>query len=45
MQLYYSDKFGMAETVDPAHEIGEYVIITDRNQLLSITREQAKKIK
>ena len=29
MQLYYSDKFGMAETVDPAHEIGEYVIITE----------------
>lgn len=35
----------MAETLDPAHEIGEYVIITDRNQLLSITREQGKKIK
>ena len=35
----------MTETLDPAHEIGEYLTITDKNQLLSITREQAKKIK
>ena len=35
----------MTETVDPTHEIGEYLTITDKNQLLSITREQAKKIK
>jgi hypothetical protein len=35
----------MEKTVDPAHEIGENVTITDRSQLLSITTEQAKKIK
>ena len=35
----------MTEILDPAHEIGEYLTITDKNQLLSITREQAKKIK
>jgi hypothetical protein len=29
----------------PAHEIGENLTITDRSQLLSITPEQAKKIK
>ena len=37
--------FGMEKTIDPAHEIGESVTITDRAQLLSITPEQAKKIK
>ena len=37
--------FGMEKTVDPAHEIGENVTITERSQLLSITPEQAKKIK
>ena len=37
--------FGMEKTMDPAHEIGEIVTITDRSQLLSITPEQAKKIK
>ena len=31
--------------MDPAHEIGENLTITDRSQLLSITPEQAKKIK
>ena len=31
--------------VEPAHEIGENVTITERSQLLSITPEQAKKIK
>lgn len=35
----------MEKTIDPAQEIGEYVTITERNQLLSITSEQAKKIK
>ena len=35
----------MKKTIDPAHEIGENVTITDRSQLLSITPEQAKKIK
>ena len=35
----------MEKTIDPAHEIGENVTITDRSQLLSITPEQAKKIK
>ena len=35
----------MEKTVDPAHDIGENVTITDRSQLLSITPEQAKKIK
>ena len=38
-------KYGMEKTIDPAHEIGENVTITDRSQLLSITPEQAKKIK
>ena len=37
--------FGMEKTVDPAHEIGESLTITERSQLLSITPEQAKKIK
>ena len=40
-----SGAYGMEKTVDPAHEIGENVTITDRSQLLSITPEQAKKIK
>ena len=31
--------------INPAQEIGENVIITERRQLLSITQEQAKKIK
>ena len=31
--------------LDPAHENGENVTITERSQLLSITPEQAKKIK
>ena len=35
----------MEKTEDPAHEIGENVTITERSQLLSITPEQAKKIK
>ena len=35
----------MEKTVDPAHEIGESLTITERSQLLSITPEQAKKIK
>ena len=35
----------MKKTIDPAHEIGESVTITDRSQLLSITPEQAKKIR
>ena len=35
----------MEKTVDPAHEIGESLTVTDRSQLLSITREQSKKIK
>ena len=35
----------MEKTVDPAHEIGENVTITERSQLLSITPKQAKKIK
>ena len=35
----------MEKTIDPAHEIGENVTITERSQLLSITPEQAKKIK
>jgi len=35
----------MEKTVDPVNEIGENVTIADRNQLLSITKEQAKKIK
>ena len=35
----------MKKTIDPAHEIGENLTITDRSQLLSITPEQAKKIK
>ena len=40
-----SGAFGMEKAIDPAHEIGESVTITDRAQLLSITPEQAKKIK
>ena len=40
-----SGAFGMEKTVDPAHEIGEKVTITERSQLLSITPEQAKKIR
>ena len=40
-----SGAFCMEKTVDPAHEIGENVTITERSQLLSITPEQAKKIK
>ena len=40
-----SGAFGMEKTVDPAHQIGENITITDRSQLLSITPEQAKKIK
>ena len=40
-----SGAFGMEKTVDPAHEIGENVTITERSQLLSITSESAKKIK
>ena len=35
----------MEKTIDSSHEIGENVMITDRNQLLTITPEQAKKIK
>ena len=35
----------MEKTIDPAHEIEESVTITDRSQLLSITPEQAKKIR
>ncbi len=35
----------MKKTIDPAYEIGESVTITDRSQLLSITPEQAKKIR
>ena len=35
----------MEKTIDPALEIGESLTITDRSQLLSITSEQAKKIK
>ena len=35
----------MEKTIDPAHEIGESLTITERSQLLSITPEQAKKIK
>ena len=35
----------MEKTIDPAHEIGENVTITERSQLMSITPEQAKKIK
>ena len=35
----------MEKTIEPAHEIGESLTITDRSQLLSITPEQAKKIK
>ena len=35
----------MKKTIDPAHEIGENVTITERSQLMSITPEQAKKIK
>ena len=35
----------MKKTVGPAHEIGENVTITERSQLMSITPEQAKKIK
>ena len=31
--------------INPAQEIGENVIITERRQLLSITQEQSKKIK
>ena len=40
-----SGTYGMEKTVDPAQEIGQNVMITDRSQLLSITPEQAKKIK
>ena len=35
----------MEKTIDPAHEIGESLTITDPSQWLSITPEQAKKIK
>ena len=35
----------MEKAIAPEHEIGESVTITDRNQLLTITPEQAKKIK
>ena len=35
----------MEKTIDPAHEIGENVTITERSHLLSITPEQAKKIR
>ena len=35
----------MKKTIDPAHEVGENLTITERSQLLSITPEQAKKIK
>ena len=35
----------MEKTINPAQEIGENVIITERRQLLSITQEQAKKMK
>ena len=35
----------LKDNLDPAHEIGENVTITDRSQLLSITPEYAKKIK
>ena len=40
-----SGAFGMEKTIDPAHEIGESLTITERSQLLSITPEQAKKIR
>ncbi len=40
-----SGAYGIEKAVDPAQEIGENVMITDRSQLLSITPEQAKKIK
>ena len=35
----------MKNEIDPAHEIGENVTITEKSQLLSITPEQAKNIK
>ena len=35
----------MSKTVEPTNENGENVTITERSQLLSITQEQAKKIK
>jgi len=35
----------MEKTVDPAHEIGENVTITERSEFLFITPEQGKKIK
>ena len=35
----------MEKPIDPAQEIGENVTITDRTQLLSMTPEQAIKIK
>ena len=40
-----SGAYGMEKKIGPAHEIGENVTITDRSQLLSMTPEQAKKIK
>ena len=43
--LAQSGAYGMEKTVDPAHEIGESLTITERSQLLSITPEQRKKIK
>ena len=35
----------MSKTVEPTNENGENLTITDRSQLLSITPEQAKKLK
>ena len=35
----------MKNEIDPAHEIGENVTITEKSQLLSITPEQEKNIK
>ena len=37
--------FGMEQTIDPVHEIGESLTITDQSQWLAIKPEQAKKIK
>ena len=36
---------GMEKKIDPSHEFGESLTITDRSQFLSITPEQAKKNK
>ena len=45
MLFAQSGEYGTEKTIDPAHEVGENVTITDRSQLLSMTPEQAKKIK